>query len=385
MTTIDRLSDIYEKNGINFATGIPCGVLGEFILSFNSDSRILHIPALNEREAVGLAAGAYLGGKMPVLYMQNSGFFVSSNEFASVLALMRIPALAIISHRGCFGEDATQHLLTGRNTKTLLNGFGIFHLEMTEDNMEEVITEAVRHAKKNMMPVAILVKRGWNGHPFVSGQPSGGMNVLRNSSGTIRNLMNNSMDLDREAAIDCVMSVCSGFGIENPNAIISTTGLISRSCYERYDNPCLIYNPGGFGQTSAIGLGFALAKPDVITAIIDGDASVMADIGNLSLVGANKPKNLIHVVIDNEAYGSCSEEKSLSSVIDLPAIASASGYRNVFVVDSAEYLKSALACSLDGNGPLMVIAKVKLGGRRNFSRPLNMSAISERFRNNFAK
>jgi len=385
MNVVTKISEIIERIGINFATGIPCGVLREFIQAVTLNPRILHIPALNEREAVGLAAGAYLGGKIPLLYMQNSGFFVSSNDYASILALMKIPALSIISHRGCEGEDSTQHLLTGKHTTALLNGLEIFYNEIINDDLEQAFLVAAQHAKRTSMPTVVLIKRS----RIQSLTDSNAKHTTENMSirpipmGSVHELMTESVNIDRDTAIDCIVSIASSLREARLPAIISTTGIISRSLFERYDNSNLMYNPGGFGQTSAIGYGFALAKPRTRTIVIDGDASVLADLGNIVLIGAHTPKRLIHIIIDNEAYGSCSEEQSLSFIVNLPTMAAVSGYRNVFRVDTLERLRSSLIKCLILDGPNMIIAKVKLGGRRDFARPLDMGLISGRFRNYF--
>ena len=81
----DQMHRIFLELGVNFASGVPCGVLRHIIKNFNDEKTILHVPANRESEAVGLAAGAYLGGKTPVVYMQNSGLFAASNDIASLL------------------------------------------------------------------------------------------------------------------------------------------------------------------------------------------------------------------------------------------------------------------------------------------------------------
>ena len=383
-----EIRNVVKQAGIDFATGVPCGVLRKFIQVFSSNPRILHIPAFNEREAVGIAAGAYLGGKVPVLYMQNSGLFVSSNEFASIFALMHIPVLSVISHRGCEGEDAPQHMLTGEHTLALLDGLGIFHFhrETTVLNLEMDMKVAAQWAKEKSMPAAILVRRGWDKNiaddaELVEPQPS----IEPVSMGTIHGLVRGCANINREDAIDKIVEIATS----NPEesrfpAIISTTGLISRSLFERHDNPNVMYNPGGFGQTSAMGCGFAIANSTVRTIIIDGDASALADVGNIVQIGLRKPKRLIHVILDNEAYGSCSEERSMSSCVNLASIAASSGYRNIFNVNTSKGLESALMKCLAAEGPNMIIAKIRLGGRRDFARPLEMELISRRFRDYFS-
>src|SRR3990172_12532894 len=79
------------KQGIDFASGVPCGVLRHIIRNLQEDTSVHHQPANRESEAVGIAAGAYFAGKKPVGYMQNSGLFAASNDIASFLIPYEIP------------------------------------------------------------------------------------------------------------------------------------------------------------------------------------------------------------------------------------------------------------------------------------------------------
>ena len=111
------------ESGFDFATGVPCGVLKHIIKKLKEDRRVRHVSVNRESEAVGVAAGAYLAGKKPLVYMQNSGLFAASNDIASLLIPYKIPVFFVISFRGCRGEDAVQHLVTGGATKTLIRSF----------------------------------------------------------------------------------------------------------------------------------------------------------------------------------------------------------------------------------------------------------------------
>ena len=87
----DQMHQLFLELGVNFASGVPCGVLKYIIKNLDGDARILHVPANRESEAIGLAVGAYLAGKTPVIYMQNSGLFAASNDIASLLVPYEIP------------------------------------------------------------------------------------------------------------------------------------------------------------------------------------------------------------------------------------------------------------------------------------------------------
>ena len=153
----------FVKSGVNFATGVPCGVLKHIIRNLNNDQRILHIPVNRESEAVGLAAGAYFAGKTPIVYMQNSGLFAASNDIASLLIPYKIPVFFVVSYRGCQGEDAVQHLATGQATESLIRSFELpFKVfERHVHNLDTLISTMFRNMNKLRLPEFLLLKRGW--------------------------------------------------------------------------------------------------------------------------------------------------------------------------------------------------------------------------------
>jgi phosphonopyruvate decarboxylase len=157
----DQIHNIFVGLGVNFATGVPCGVLRHIIRNFSDDKRILHISANRESEAVGLAAGAYLAGKTPVVYMQNSGLFAASNDIASLLIPYKMPIFFVVSYRGYPGEDAVQHLVTGRATEKLLKSFGLFYEIFRSQIVEVLISAMFKKMSKTDLPVFLLLKRGW--------------------------------------------------------------------------------------------------------------------------------------------------------------------------------------------------------------------------------
>ncbi len=158
----DDLHRLLRQKGVNFATGIPCGVLREIIGNLINDSNILHIVANRESEAVGIAAGAYFSGKMPIVYMQNSGLFASSNDIASLLMPYRIPILFVVTYRGCEGEDAVQHFVTGGATEKLLTSFDLSYLVYEKQDLNVLVNQIFSRMQETSLPFVLLLKRGWN-------------------------------------------------------------------------------------------------------------------------------------------------------------------------------------------------------------------------------
>lgn len=145
--------------GFDFASGVPCGVLKYIIRNFCHNKKIKHIPAVRESEAIGIAAGAQLAGKKPIVYMQNSGLMDSLNDVNSLLIPYKIPILFLVSYRGAPGEDAPQHLATGRSIKKVLKAIGIPVKVLTVENMGKVVAFSKEWLEEKQLPAVILIIR----------------------------------------------------------------------------------------------------------------------------------------------------------------------------------------------------------------------------------
>ncbi len=107
-------------HGFTFASGVPCSILKNII----ADLEEVYVPATREDEAIGMAVGAYLAGKRPVVVMQNSGLGNSINAITSLVLLYGIKIFFIVGWRG-YSESTPEHLLMGNITLPLLNLIGL--------------------------------------------------------------------------------------------------------------------------------------------------------------------------------------------------------------------------------------------------------------------
>lgn len=110
--------------------------------------------------------------------------------------------------------------------------------------------------------------------------------------------------------------------------VICNIGFPSRELYEIEDRSKNFYMIGSMGLASSIGLGLALAKPHEDVVVIDGDGSLLMNMGSLVTVFANNPSNLTWIVIDNGAYGSTGNQDTYAQVIDLVDVARGVGFKN---------------------------------------------------------
>jgi sulfopyruvate decarboxylase subunit alpha len=134
-------------------------MLKNLLKIIDEKNEIEHIQVTREEEGVGIAAGAYLGGKIPAILMQNSGLGNSINAIKSLLELYSIPVIFIMSHRGAEGEKIIAQMPMGQVTIDLLKLLSIeIYILNSSKNIKDII-KAVDKVKKNKTPIAIILKR----------------------------------------------------------------------------------------------------------------------------------------------------------------------------------------------------------------------------------
>ena len=110
--------------------------------------------------------------------------------------------------------------------------------------------------------------------------------------------------------------------------VVCNIGFPSRELYEIKDRDKNFYMIGSMGLASSIGFGLALSKPNEDVVVIDGDGSLLMNMGSLVTIFASNPSNLTWIVIDNGAYGSTGNQDTYAQVLDLVEIAKSVGFKN---------------------------------------------------------
>lgn len=149
-----------KSHGFNLSTAVPCSILKDIILYLSSHSDIPYIPATREDEALGIATGAHLAGRRPIVLMQNSGLGSAINPLASLDMLYKIPMLLLISWRGYQGKDAPEHLIMGEVTIKLLEDIGIPVQVISKDDPEAAIWASIKSMEEKQIPAAAILRRG---------------------------------------------------------------------------------------------------------------------------------------------------------------------------------------------------------------------------------
>ena len=311
------LFDSLEELGISFFTGVPDSLLNDFCLYLCNnfdDSR--HVMAANEGNAIGIAAGYHLAtGKIPVVYMQNSGIGNATNPLLSLTHpyVYSFPMILVIGWRGDPSiKDHAQHKKQGELTPVLMADMDIPYQILDDENtVVDKFAWATKTAKELNAPVALIAKKA----------------ILTNKEK--KQIYPESSLMNREEAIAAVLDV---FGEDA--VYLATTGRATRELHDQisdhgFSHSIEFLNVGAMGHLSSIGLGLALGHPNKRIVVFDGDAAAVMHMGSLATNGRYQPKNLIHIVLNNGVNESVGGQKSSGLVIDLTAVAKACGYNTL--------------------------------------------------------
>lgn len=354
-----RVSEFTDILGADFYTGVPDSQLkalcNHLMATYGIDPKH-HIIAANEGNCAALAAGYHLAtGRVPVVYMQNSGEGNIVNPAASLLheKVYGIPVIFVIGWRGEPGvHDEPQHIHQGAVTLRLLEDLDIAAQVVSPDTAAEELAARMAEFRTLLArgrDVAFVIRKG-----ALTDAPK----VEYGNGCTMR----------REEIIRHI----TAFSGDDP--IVSTTGKASRELFEireaaGQDHSRDFLTVGSMGHASSIALGIALQRPEKRVWCVDGDGAALMHMGAMAVIGTAAPRNLIHIVINNGAHETVGGMPTAAGGIDLTGVARACGYPCAVCADTFAALDAALAEARDAGGPRFIEVKCAIGARDDLGRP----------------
>ncbi|MFC1590743.1 thiamine pyrophosphate-dependent enzyme [Candidatus Omnitrophota bacterium] len=136
-----------------------------------------------------------------------------------------------------------------------------------------------------------------------------------------------------------------------------TTGMISREAFTTKDRKANFYMIGSMGLIASVGLGSALNTKKRVF-VFDGDGSVLMDMGAMATIASCKPRNFIHIILDNESYQSTGGQSSASACVDLDNVARAIGYENCCRLNEEDIASGGIRQIIQKTGPMCIVIKV---------------------------
>ena len=352
--------------GFSHYTGVPCSFLSAFINYVISDEQLFYLPAVNEGDALASAAGLTLGGRRAVVMLQNSGLGNAVNPLTSLAHTFGIPVLLICTLRGDPRlQDEPQHRLMGSVTGELLRSMEIpwEYFPGEPAALLPALQRADARMRESRRPFAFILRKG-DLAPYPLREPGVAPRRQPPAVPDYSTLRGRDMRPSREQALRRVLALCRA----PCDVIVTTTGYTGRELYALADRPAHFYMVGSMGCASSLGLGLALARPELRVVVIDGDGALLMRMGNLALVGARAGGNLVHLLLDNECHDSTGGQETIAASIDFAAIATACGYAAAWAGDDTVALEAPLNAR-PRSGPLFAHLKIRPGTRRELPRP----------------
>lgn len=353
-----KITEFLDVLNADFFTGVPDSLLqplcNYLVDSFGISRQ--HIIAANEGNCVAIAAGYHLAtGKIPVVYMQNSGIGNAVNPVVSLLndKVYAIPTIFIVGWRGEPDvKDEPQHIFQGEITVPLLELLDIHTYIVTPHSTVQEIEYCMIEFRRRLAAgksVAFVVKKG---------------------ALSYENPVSywNQYTLMREEIISHIME------FSGKDLVVCTTGKAGRELFElresnRQTHEQDFLTVGSMGHCSSIALGIALQKPEQRVWCIDGDGAALMHMGAMAVIGAQKPSNLIHIVINNGAHESVGGMPTVAEQINLSEIAKGCGYPYVESVYDLFELDRVLQEAKESRLLCFVEAKAAIGARESLGRP----------------
>lgn len=353
--------------GFNFFTGTPCSYLKPFINYVIDHKEFRFYDAVNEGDAVAMAAGVSVAGGRSVVMFQNSGLGNAVNPLTSLIDTFKIPIMLIITFRGEPGghPDEPQHELMGAVLTDILDAMRIkWAFFPNETNLiKSALQEADNYMLSENKPYAFIMKKD-DVSPYE-------LQSKRKDKPFVFELEHREKFSipysERHTRTEALKIIQTSAGKDS--VLIATTGKTGRELYELDDKENQLYLVGSMGCALAFGFGVAITKPALNVYVLDGDGALLMRTGSMATVGAHHTENLIHILLDNEAHDSTGGQSTISYNVSFASVAKGFGYKNALSTDRLETFKSFLEDSNLKSGPTFIHFKIKKGSPKTLGRP----------------
>lgn len=358
---------LLNSNGMEFFTGVPDSLLKDFAsyVHYNIPATH-HVMTANEGNSIAVAAGYHCAtGKIPVVYMQNSGIGNAINPLLSLAAkrVYAIPMLVLVGWRGEPGRrDEPQHMVQGHVLPSMLTSMSIRYDVLPDyaEGAAEALEYAVDRMKVKSQPYVFLVRKG----TFEQYKPE--------NPGRVEFAPESPYPMKREDALGVILD-----RLGPRDCTVATTGFASRELYEVREarnekSGADFLMVGSMGHATAFALGVGLhTDPDRKVVCIDGDGAALMHTGTMATIGKHSAelKNFKHILINNGAHDSVGGQSSGAFNLDGALLAQGFGYKGFRKAENEDELRDALEWAWNTDGPLLIEVRVESGARKDLGRP----------------
>src|SRR5260221_7402682 len=151
-------------------------------------------------------------------------------------------------------------------------------------------------------------------------------------------------------------------------AVVATTGKCGRELFTLADRPQHLYQVGSMGGASGMALGVAL-NTTLPVIVLDGDGAALMKLGTFATIGAYRPGNLTHILLDNGVHDSTGGQPTVSASVDFAAVALACGYRYAASCRTLDGFEAVVERAAGAPKPAFIHARIAPGSMRRLGRP----------------
>jgi sulfopyruvate decarboxylase alpha subunit len=388
-TVFERL----KANSIGTVVHVPDLVLAGLIRLAEGDGSLAVYAPAKEEEGIGILCGAYLGGQKCAMLMQNSGAGNVVNVLASLAVPCQIPFLILISQRGELHEFNPAQVGMAQALRPMLDALGIPYFTLArQDEVPAIVDGASALAFQTERPVALILdplltggKRGLPSYGDEDQAPAGADPPGAAVAGTVRGGARGAHEsaAGRRASGEGTMRrqecVRALVGALRDELVVTGLGYAAFDVHAAGDRARNFYLSGALGSAASVAFGLAAARPDDCVVCVDGEGSLLANLGALATMGRYQPRNLTCVVLDNGMFQITGGQATHTAFgTDLALVAQGCGVADARTVTSLGDFREAFGSMLRTPGPHVLVTKVD-GQRSTGYQPRKGVLVKYRF------
>ena len=367
----EDIAKLLKDENVNFFVTYPCAKIQRLynLIHMNFQS----VGVTKEEEGVGICAGAYLAGAKPAMLIQSTGLGNMINALCSLTLTYNLPLPILASWRGVYKEKIPAQIPLGKSIPKILQAIGVdYHIITNSDELTVIRQNITEVYSQNKPHVFLLSPQIWEDDAEDDEYPW-------EDTSNFRETVESELFPRGPTAFTRYELLKTVAPFLDKKLVISNIGFPSRELYRVKHQPSNFYMLGSLGLASPIGLGVALSTPRQVV-VVDGDGSLLSNLGSLGTIAQTAPPNLTILAIDNGVHGSTGDQLTATSTcVDLSRIAMGIGIQNVYRTSKRKELVSILAELEDG--PNFVHMLAQAGNAQVPPLPLTPTEI----RNSFMK
>lgn len=349
-TAAEMIFDALRSTGVDFFGLFPCEKARQLYGTITKNFK--HVTLSREEEGVGICAGTSLTGGKPAMLVQSSGIGNMINALCSLTKTYEFPLPILASWRGVYKEEISAQIPLGESLPKLLRALDIRYAVIRQKKDSALISKNITDAyARNEIRVILLSPAIWGAERITIENPSDSAIQRERQAFPSPRLGRPKPQFTRFEILKMISP-----HLEN-KVVVCNLGMPSKELYSVKHQKSNFYMLGSMGLASSIGLGLSMFTTRQVV-VIEGDGSLLTNLGSLSTIAAAGPRNLSIFAIDNGVHGSTGNQPTASGLcVDLEFTARGLGFQKTYQAASSEEIRSIVRNLTEGPNFVHLIAK----------------------------